>query len=116
LASSDGDTLSKLAGLDRSGRDAAHELVAYAREQGLPIVVTSGRRSRDLQAELIRQGATTATNSRHLAGRAFDLGFAGYQWRQIPREYWQWLGTVWESMGGRWGGRFTKYDPIHFDW
>jgi len=25
----------------------------------------------------------------------------------------QWLGEVWESWGGRWGGRFD--DPKHFD-
>lgn len=109
-------TVSKLAGLDRSGREAAYALVRYAREEGLPVIVTSGRRDRSLQAELIRQGLTSATQSRHLSGRAFDLGFQGYQWQQVPRAYWQWLGSIWESMGGRWGGRFTRYDPIHFDW
>lgn len=110
------NSASILAGLDRSGREAATELVNFARSQGLPIIVTSGRRSRALQDELIRQGITAAQASHHLTGRAFDLGFYGYQWRSVPMEYWRYLGEMWESMGGRWGGRFRKSDPIHFDW
>jgi hypothetical protein len=26
-----------------------------------------------------------------------------------------WLGAVWEAWGGRWGGRFSKPDPVHFE-
>jgi len=31
------------------------------------------------------------------------------------QEIWAFLGTRWESLGGRWGGRFSPPDPNHFD-
>lgn len=43
--------------------------------------------------------------SRHEHRRAFDLAAP-------PAELLR-LGLLWESMGGRWGGRFG--DPIHFE-
>lgn len=43
--------------------------------------------------------------SKHEAGRAFDL--VG------PPELLRQAGQLWESWGGRWGGRFR--DPIHFE-
>lgn len=44
--------------------------------------------------------------SLHNYGHAFDI---------VTRdpEFQQWLGQVWKSWGGRWGGDFS--DPIHFD-
>jgi len=44
--------------------------------------------------------------SLHNFGHAFDLHVKD----EASQE---WLGRVWESWGGRWGGRFN--DPIHFD-
>lgn len=40
---------------------------------GKPMVVTSGLRSDEKQAELIAQGKSKATASRHLAGAACDI-------------------------------------------
>jgi len=110
------NTPALLASLDASGRASAAALVNAAREAGIPLIVTSGRRTRAKQAALIRSGVTAAANSRHLYGRAFDVGVIGYQWRQVDPAIWRWLGEAWESIGGRWGGRFRDYDPIHFDW
>lgn len=46
--------------------------------------------------------------SYHQAGRAFDIN--------APDWVLQRLGAYWESIGGRWGGRFTSHpDPIHFE-
>jgi len=44
--------------------------------------------------------------SKHNIGEAFDLVVNSPQNQS-------WLGAVWESWGGRWGGRFG--DPNHFD-
>lgn len=110
---------SRLSTLDASGRATARALVAYARSFGLPVVVTSARRTAAEQAALTPAAglykASPAT-SKHVQGRAFDLAFSGWDWRDVPYEYWRWLGAVWKSAGGRWGGDFKRPDPIHFDW
>jgi uncharacterized protein YcbK (DUF882 family) len=109
----------RLATLDAAGREAARWLVAYARAYGIPVVVTSARRTAAEQAALTpARGLYKASPnaSRHVSGRAFDLGISGYQWDEIDPAYWRWLGSVWKSLGGRWGGDFQRPDPIHFDW
>lgn len=50
--------------------------------------------------------AAPAGRSLHNYGHAFDL-------KVQNSEDQEWLGQVWESWGGRWGGRFN--DPNHFD-
>lgn len=107
----------KLAQLDPSGRAAAQQFVAYLRSVGLPVAVTSGRRTARQQAELTpAAGLYKAVNSRHVEGRAFDLALIGYRWQEVPPAYWRFMGTIWEQLGGRWGGNFSRPDPIHFDW
>jgi len=92
--------------------------VAYARSYGLPLVVVSAFRTAAEQAALTPGPGLykAGVNSRHVQHRAFDLGFSGYHWSEVPPEYWRWLGAVWVSLGGRWGGNFSKPDPVHFDW
>lgn len=107
----------RLSALDATGRDAAQSFVAYARSFGLPVVVVSAVRTAAEQEALEPgPGLYKAKNSRHVQRRAFDLGFSGYTWREVPMEYWRWLGAVWKSLGGRWGGDFSRPDPVHFDW
>lgn len=88
--------------------------VAYflnaARAARYPLVIISGRRSSTLNAEV-----GGAERSLHLYGLAFDVGFQSYRREQVPLVYWQNLGIFWESMGGRWGGRFSTPDVNHFD-
>lgn len=102
--------------LDASGQAAAIALVNELRAQGLPAIVTSARRSAAHQSRLIAAGKTTATRSHHLRGRALDIGFAGVSTAAVPASWWRFAGQVWESYGGRWGGRFSRPDPLHFDW
>lgn len=102
--------------LDPAGQPAAKWLLAFARSQGIPVVVTSGFRTAAQQAALTpAAGLYKAAKSRHTEGRAFDLGISGYQWHQVPPEYFRWLGSIWKALGGRWGGDFSRPDPIHFD-
>lgn len=73
--------------------------------------ITSVRRSRTEQLRLWRTRhnnpfpVAPPGTSKHELGRAFDL--VG------PADLLAEAGWVWESWGGRWGGRF--HDPIHFE-
>lgn len=75
--------------------------------------VTSTVRSTSEQARLYRRFLAGQSKfpvakpgtSRHEQGRAIDM---------VARpEVLRGLGEWWESLGGRWGGRFN--DPIHFE-
>jgi len=46
--------------------------------------------------------------SKHQYGRAVDIVFH-------PADFAPMAGEVWEALGGKWGGRFKKYDPVHFE-
>jgi len=78
------------------------------------LVVTSARRSRTTQARLYadyvagrsRYPAAPPGSSLHEIGRAFDAVV-------YPREMQSAYGRLWESWGGRWGGRFA--DNVHFE-
>lgn len=109
-------TIELISSLDPRGRAAAVWLIATLRQAGLPAIVTSARRSAAHQRRLIAAGATTAVRSRHLIGRALDIGFAGVPAAQTPADWYRLAGELWESLGGRWGGRFQLRDPIHLDW
>lgn len=81
------------------------------------LVVTSARRSRAKQGELRRRWesgesqipANRPGTSLHEFGLAFDMARLGIN--PLADPLLNWLGTVWESWGGRWGG---IRDPVHF--
>ena len=81
------------------------------------LVVTSARRSSAKQAELRRKWesgesqipANRPGTSLHEFGLAFDMARLGIDPLSDPLL--NWLGSVWESWGGRWGG---ARDPVHF--
>ena len=106
-------TEQNLIGLQPDVYECAVYLINAYRGAGYPAIITSGVRTLQRQQELILSGQTTAQRSHHLTGRAIDIGFAG-----INSAPWDWYaagGALWESMGGRWGGRFSTPDPVHFD-
>jgi len=99
-------------------RDLHPELQPYAtwlyrvaEYYGLGPKVTSTYRSYATQARLYNRylsgespyPAAPPGRSLHNRGLAFDM---------VVKEQ-EWLGNVWENIGGRWGGRFR--DPVHFD-
>jgi len=81
------------------------------------LVVTSARRSSSKQALLYarwKQGlsdipANRPGTSLHEYGLAFDLARIGVD--PLADPLLNWLGAVWTSWGGRWGG---ERDPVHF--
>lgn len=92
----------------------ARALYALAAQYGLGPRITSTYRSVAEQQYLYdryKRGESTLPaaapgRSLHNYGHAFDLVV------NTP-EAQAWLGAVWKSWGGRWGGDFS--DPVHFD-
>lgn len=103
-----------LSQLDPSLRGAAEEFVRILTAAGLSPKITSVRRSYAKQKQLYdrwRSGrspypAAVPGTSKHERGLAFDLVLNDSRWLTAA-------GQLWESWGGRWGGRFK--DPIHFE-
>lgn len=105
-------------GLTRDTQKAVAELLEYARALGLTPEVSSSYRSCEQQWKLYKQGRSSAGNvitwapgcmSWHTHGRAVDLNLGN-----VSADYYRVLGEYWESMGGKWGGRFR--DDVHFEW
>jgi len=61
--------------------------------------------------------AEAAVQSRHLycPALAVDLRVGNQPASLTPPTVWAALGVPWETMGGRWGGRFDPPDYNHFD-
>jgi len=81
------------------------------------LVVTSARRSSRKQMELYKKyikgesqiPAAMPGKSLHEWGLAFDLARIGIDPLNDPLL--NWLGSIWEQIGGRYGG---QSDPVHF--
>lgn len=97
--------------LHRDFEPWARWLYQTAELNGLRPRVTSTYRSIAKQEQLYRD---------YLAGRSklpaarpgYSLHNYGLAFDMVSEDN-KWLGEVWESVGGRWGGRFG--DPVHFD-
>lgn len=102
------------AGLTAGTTWALETLLTRARACGIRATLTSGRRSREKQQELwdnrFKNPYPVAVpgTSPHERGIAFDLAASAQDLLK--------LGDIWEGMGGHWGGRFSRFDPIHFEW
>lgn len=105
--------MSSLSGAHPALRPYFELLVRIAQHYDPSARVTSVRRSSSEQARLYRLFVAGKSRfpvarpgtSKHEQGRALDM---------VARpEVLQGLGLWWESIGGRWGGRFD--DPIHFE-
>jgi hypothetical protein len=77
------------------------------------LFIISGHRSREMQTF----ENPDAPNSLHLRcpSLAADLRVGGTPASLTADPIWNWLGTRWRLMGGRWGGQFTVRDENHFD-
>jgi len=103
-------------GLSPDIAGAAQYMVAVVRSAGFPLQITSSLRTRAEQEALRRTGRTNTLRSKHLIGQAFDVDIHGLARDQIPMWFWMELGTFAESLGFRWGGRWTSpWDPGHFE-
>lgn len=104
-------TLEKLAGLQPLLANLATDFINDLRNAGIPMMIISGRRSSDLNAQV-----GGAAHSLHLSGSAFDVQVLGYTRDELPDWWWEAVGNYGETTYGlRWGGRFATPDVNHFD-
>jgi len=100
--------------------------LALCREHGIFITVTSSYRSAAKQARLHqawlargRRGLPAAApgNSLHETGEAIDFAarFNPTYGSRRGTDAYTYAGRLAEAAGFRWGGRFTRRDPVHID-
>jgi hypothetical protein len=101
-------------------RVAVARLFSFAASKGLTVRLDSAKRSCDEQRALFAQGreggGNVVTNAQgcgsyHVLGRAVDIYVGSWNCKDYEE-----LGKYWESIGGRWGGRFALMDCVHFEW
>lgn len=91
-------------------------LVTAARNAGIPLIITSSRRTYAEQIKLFAQGRTRTLNSKHLRGEAFDIDISGWSRSSVPSWLFDALGEYGEFLGLAWGGRWKSFpDPGHFE-
>lgn len=104
------------------------QLLSHASLLGTPVIILELHRSIETQRAYVARGASKTMASKHLEGLAVDLCFLedlkdDGKLNYEPEKY-RALGEFWESLGGRWGGRFgdnpatTKiegWDSGHFE-
>jgi peptidoglycan L-alanyl-D-glutamate endopeptidase CwlK len=102
--------------LDRLTADRAERFIDELRLAGLPIVITSGRRTALEQARLVAAGRSTTMQSRHLTGQAFDVDLYGVARNRVPAWIWNSIGPFGEQLGLKWGGRWVSFRDVgHFE-
>ena len=109
-------TIAHLRQLDRRTQTAAVRMVTHLRLVGIPLTVSSSRRTQAEQRELVRTGRSKTLRSRHLTGEAFDVDVHGFDRSAVPKWWWYGLGQLAAPLGLRWGGNFSGFwDPAHFE-
>lgn len=98
--------------------------LARLTEAGIHVLIVDTLRTPEEQAANIAKGVSWTTNSKHLTGRAIDVcpyeiyqlhGADKLEW-DASAPVWQKIGTIAESTGGRWGGRWQQKDMGHVEW
>lgn len=86
------------------------QLLVQATLIGAPVVILGIYRSLETQKQYVARGASKTLNSKHIEGLAVDLAFLEDTEDDgkinFSAEKYRFLGEYWESIGGRWGGRF----------
>jgi len=77
------------------------------------LYVISGYRSRAEQASV--SPGRPASPHTWCPAMAVDLRVGDTPASITPPEWWAFVGNIWKSLGGRWGGDFAPPDPNHFE-
>lgn len=90
------------------------QLIEFASSKGMRLTFGEVYRTPE-QAALNAKKGSGITNSLHTQRLAVDFNlFVNGQYKTLTEDY-RVLGEYWESLGGTWGGRFTKNpDGNHF--
>lgn len=89
------------------------QLIEWAYKQGYELTFGECFRSPE-QAQWDAQHALGIANSLHTQRLAIDLNLFIDGIYQVSTEAYRPMGEFWESLGGSWGGRFSKPDGNHF--
>ncbi len=85
-------------------------LIIEIGRQGYQVKVQELNRLVETQKEYIAKGVSKTMNSRHLDNLAADLILFKNGILVDNQESYRPFGEYWESLGGRWGGRFGYED------
>lgn len=107
-------TLEQINTLEPNTQSRAIYLVNAARAVGIPLMVTSARRTYTEQLQLLWQGKTRTLNSKHLQGRAFDIDVAGWSRDALPDYFWRGLWAYAEGLGLK--VPLKSWDKGHFEY
>ncbi|EGI5714879.1 M15 family metallopeptidase [Salmonella enterica subsp. enterica serovar Durham] len=89
------------------------QLILFADQHGLRLTFGEAYRTPE-QAALNAKKGIGIKNSLHTQRLAVDFNlFVNGEYKTDSRDYLP-LGEYWESLGGAWGGRFSKPDGNHF--
>ncbi|WP_118985437.1 MULTISPECIES: M15 family metallopeptidase [unclassified Photorhabdus] len=89
------------------------QLILWADERGYHLTLGEAYRTPE-QAKLNAQTGKGIANSLHIQRLAIDLNlFIRGKYQTNSHAYLP-LGEYWESLGGTWGGRFSRPDGNHF--
>ena len=107
-----------LASLSDRFRPFAEALIEKCAAEGILLVVICTLRTEQQQQDCIKRGVSWTTRSKHLTGDAIDVATAELikQKNWAPGDpLWQQIGSIGESLGMTWGGRWTHKDMGHFE-
>ena len=99
------------------------EFLARLVEANIPVMIINTLRTGAEQNLNIKNGASWTPNSKHLIGNAIDIcpysiyqekGDDKLQW-DASDPLWTKIGTIGESCGLKWGGRWIQKDMGHFE-
>ncbi len=123
--------------MSRSLNDLSHrfqptvfEFIARCIEAGVPLLIVDTLRTEEEQKANIARGVSWTPNSKHLPqppdGKALAIDvvpYSTYLLHGISKLAWEssepaWLkiGEIGESLGMRWGGRWSTPDYGHFEY
>lgn len=89
------------------------QLILFADQHGFRLTFGEAYRTPE-QAALNAKKGSGIKNSLHTQRLAVDFNlFINGEYKTDSRDYLP-LGEYWESLGGTWGGRFSKPDGNHF--
>lgn len=89
------------------------QLILWADEKGLRLTFGEAYRTPE-QAALNAKSGKGIANSLHTQRLAIDLNLFKNGIYQTDSAAYKELGLYWESLGGAWGGRFSRPDGNHF--
>ena len=102
-----------------------HLLINWAYSSGYKLAIGECTRTLEQQKLYVSQGKSKTLDSKHLQGLAVDVS-AWKEGKYLDKtEDYKYLGLYWESLGGRWGGRFGDnpateviegWDGCHFEY